>query len=70
VNLWTLLGVIASIGAVVLLYVGFDSTPRETLSIVEGLLLGIAASRCFRRSLRNGRAVADSGGDAQEPRVR
>lgn len=54
------MGVIASVGAAALLYVGFDSTPRETLSIVEGVLLGIVASRCFRRSLRNGRAVADS----------
>lgn len=59
-NLWTLLGIIASIGAVALLYVGFDSTPRETLPIVEGVLLGIVASRCFRRSVRNGRAAADS----------
>jgi hypothetical protein len=60
VNFWTVLGVIASIGAAALLYVGFDSTPRETLSIVEGVLLGIVASRCFPRAMRNGRAVADS----------
>jgi uncharacterized membrane protein YfcA len=59
-NFWTLLGVIAMIGAAALLYVGFDSTPRETLPIVEGLLLGIIALRCFRRSRPDGRAGTGS----------
>jgi len=48
-NFWTVFGVVALIGAAALLYMGFDSTPRQTLLILEGGLLGMAGLRCIRR---------------------